>query len=75
MRHLETAVALRPGDGNSLQRGLHVRPARAEARGTRHVQRAVEAGYGNMEWAARDQDLISLHDEPDFRQLVGLKPV
>jgi TolB-like protein/Flp pilus assembly protein TadD len=76
VRQLEMAVALRPADGNVLYNaactyGLLALKPEALAM----FKRAVEAGYGNMEWAARDQDLISLHDEPDFRQLVGLKPV
>jgi hypothetical protein len=35
-------------------------------------RKAVEAGYGNKEWAARDTDLACLHDMPEFRSLVGL---
>jgi hypothetical protein len=35
-------------------------------------RKAVEAGYGNKEWAARDTDLDCLHDVPEFRAMVGL---
>ena len=37
-------------------------------------RKAVEAGYGNKEWAARDTDLACLPDVPEFRSMVGLEP-
>ena len=42
MRHLQTAVALRPGDpGHPLQRRLHLRCPREESRGARDDQEGV----------------------------------
>jgi hypothetical protein len=35
-------------------------------------KKALDAGYGNREWAARDSDLACLHEDPEFRQLCGL---
>ena len=73
VRQLETAVALRPNDGNVLYNAActyGLLGAVAEALAT--FKRAVDAGYGNMEWAARDNDLICLHEQPEFRRLVGL---
>ncbi|HJY35287.1 MAG TPA: protein kinase [Vicinamibacterales bacterium] len=72
-RHLETAVALRPGDSNVLYNAactyglLGMKPQAYDT-----FRKAVEAGYGNKEWAARDTDLACLHDMPEFRSLVGL---
>ena len=72
-RHLQTAVALRPNDGNTLYNaactyGVLARKAEAlEA-----LKKAIAAGYGNLNWAARDSDLDCLHDDPEFRKLVGL---
>jgi tetratricopeptide (TPR) repeat protein len=73
VRQLHTAVALRPGDGNVLYNaactyGLMSRKAEA----LDMFLKALEAGYGNREWAARDSDLECLHDEPEFRRLCGL---
>ena len=73
IRHLETAVALRPGDSNVLYNAactyglLGMKPQAYDT-----FRKAVEAGYGNKEWAARDTDLACLHDMPEFRSLVGL---
>jgi serine/threonine protein kinase/Tfp pilus assembly protein PilF len=76
IRHLQTAVALRPSDGNTLYNaactyGVLLRKADALAT----LKKAFAAGYGNLNWAARDSDLDCLHDEPEFRKLVGLTEV
>jgi serine/threonine protein kinase/Flp pilus assembly protein TadD len=73
IRHLQTAVALRPNDGNTLYNaactyGVLIR--KAEALET--LKKAFAAGYGNLNWAARDADLDCLHDDPEFCKLVGL---
>jgi serine/threonine protein kinase/Flp pilus assembly protein TadD len=73
VRHLQTAVALRPNDGNTLYNAActyGVLGRKADALET--LKKAVAAGYGNMNWAARDSDLDCLHDDPEFRSLVGL---
>jgi hypothetical protein len=36
------------------------------------LKKAIAAGYGNLNWASRDTDLDCLHDDPEFRMLVGL---
>ena len=73
VRQLQTAVALRPSDGNVLYNaactyGLMTRKTEA----LEMFKRALDAGYGNREWAARDSDLECLHDDPEFRRLCGL---
>ena len=73
IRHLKTAVALRPNDPNTLYNAActyGVMGRKAEALET--VKRAFASGYGNTAWASNDSDLQCLHDEPDFRKLVGL---
>jgi serine/threonine protein kinase/Flp pilus assembly protein TadD len=73
IRHLKTAVALRPNDPNTLYNAActyGVLGRKAEALET--VKRAFAAGYGNTNWASNDSDLSCLHDEPEFRRLVGL---
>ncbi len=70
---LKTAVALRPGDPNTLYNAActyGVLGRKAEALDTIH--KAFACGYGNPNWAANDSDLECLHDEPEFRKLVGL---
>ncbi len=73
IRHLQTAVALRPGDSNILYNaacayGLLGR--KVEALET--FKKALTTGYSNRNWAANDSDLNCLHDNPEFRKLVGL---
>jgi tetratricopeptide (TPR) repeat protein len=76
MRQLQTAVTLRPGDPNTLYNvacTYGVLKKRAEALDT--FKKAIAAGYSNVNWAARDSDLDCLHDDPEFRKLVGLGEV
>jgi len=73
IRHLQTAVALRPNDGNTLYNAActyGVLARKSEALET--LKKAFAAGYGNLNWAARDSDLDCLHDNPEFQKLVGL---
>jgi Flp pilus assembly protein TadD len=73
IRHLQTAVALRPNDPNILYNAActyGVLTRKAEALAT--LKKAICAGWGNPNWAARDADLDCLHDDPEFRKLVGL---
>jgi serine/threonine protein kinase/Flp pilus assembly protein TadD len=72
MRHLQTAVALRPGDPNTLYNAActyGVLGQKAAALET--VKKAFAAGYGNRNWAAQDTDLDLLHDDPEFQKLVN----
>jgi len=73
IRHLQTAVALRPGDGSTLYNAActyGVLQKKAEALDM--LSRAREAGYSNIEWAARDPDLACLRDDPEFKRLCGI---
>jgi serine/threonine protein kinase/Tfp pilus assembly protein PilF len=74
IRHLQTAVALRPNDGNTLYNAacaFGILNRKAECLDT--LKKAIAAGYGNLNWAARDTDLDCLHDNPEFQKLVGLE--
>jgi serine/threonine protein kinase/Tfp pilus assembly protein PilF len=73
IRHLQTAVALRPNDGNTLYNAACTYGClkrKTEALDT--LKRAIAAGYGNLNWAARDPDLNCLHDDAEFRSIVGM---
>jgi len=73
VRHLQTAVALRPKDTNTLYNAAcayGLMKLKAEAMET--VRQALAAGYGNLDWMSKDPDLDCLHDDPEFRKLVGL---
>ncbi len=75
IRHLQTAVALRPSDPNILYNAActyGVMDRKQEALET--LKKAFAAGYGNQNWASRDADLRCLHDDPEFRKLVGIDP-
>jgi non-specific serine/threonine protein kinase len=72
VRHLQTAVALRPNDGNTLYNAActyGVLGKKAEALET--LKKAFAAGYGLKDWAAKDKDLDCLHDDPEFQKLVA----
>jgi len=72
IRHLQTAVALRPGDPSTLYNAActyGVLGKKAEALET--LKKAFAMGYSNQDWAARDTDLVCLHDNPEFQKLVG----
>ena len=71
VRQLQTAVALRPGDSNVLYNAActyGVLEKKAEA--LEMLTRAIAAGYGNVDWARRDPDLVCLHDDPEFDRLM-----
>jgi tetratricopeptide (TPR) repeat protein len=72
VRHLETAVALRPNDTNVLYNAACTYGSlkrKAEALDT--LKKAIAAGYGNLDWASRDPDLACLRGDPEFLRLVG----
>jgi tetratricopeptide (TPR) repeat protein len=72
VRQLQTAVALRPNDGNILYNAActyGILGKKAEAFET--IKKAFAAGYGNPAWAAKDSDLACLHGDPEFQKLVG----
>ena len=74
IRHLQTAVALRPDDANTLYNAActyGVLGKKAEALET--LKKSFAAGYGNRHWAAKDSDLDCLHEDPEFQKLVGLR--
>jgi non-specific serine/threonine protein kinase len=74
VRHLQTAVALRPKDTNTMYNAActyGVLKRKTEALET--VKKALAAGYGNLDWMSKDPDLDCLHDVPEFRKLVGLE--
>jgi tetratricopeptide (TPR) repeat protein len=72
VRHLQTAVALRPGDPSTLYNAActyGILGKKAEALDA--LKKAFAAGWGNQNWAANDSDLDCLHDDPEFQKLVG----
>jgi TolB-like protein/Flp pilus assembly protein TadD len=72
VRHLQTAIALRPGDPSTLYNAactFGVLGKKAEALDA--LKKAFAAGWGNKNWAANDTDLDCLHDDPEFQKLVG----
>ena len=75
IRHLETAVALRPNDGNTVYNAACTYGLLGKKREALETfRKAVMAGYSNVDWAKRDSDLQCLHDEPEFIKLVSGNP-
>jgi tetratricopeptide (TPR) repeat protein len=72
IRQLQTAVALRPGDPNTLYNAActyGILGKKAEALET--IKKAFAVGYSNPGWAGTDSDLDLLHDDPEFQKLVA----
>ena len=72
MRELQIAVALRPKDPNihynaACVYGILGRKAEALAM----LRKSKETGFAYMDWAARDPDLASLREDPEFQALLG----
>ena len=71
-RHLQMAIALRPNDTNVLYNAActyGILNKKQEALDS--LKKAIECGYGNLEWIKRDPDLLLLRDEPEFQKLVN----
>jgi serine/threonine protein kinase/Flp pilus assembly protein TadD len=74
VRHLQTAVALRPNDANVLYNAACAYGVMKRKSDTLEMlNRAVAAGYGNLDWMRNDPDVDCVHDEPEFKKLVGLE--
>jgi serine/threonine protein kinase/Flp pilus assembly protein TadD len=70
-RHLQMAIALRPNDTNVLYNAActyGILNKKKEALDT--LKKAIECGYGNLEWIKQDPDLLLLRDDPEFQKLV-----
>jgi len=73
LQQLNMALTLRANEPSILYNAActyGILGKKAEALET--AEKAVAAGYGNLDWAARDSDLECLHDDPQFQKLVGL---
>ncbi len=71
VRGLEATVALRPSDPHSLYNvacTYGLLGMKREA--LEMLKQAIAAGYGELNWAARDPDLSCLHDAPEFQGLL-----
>ena len=67
----EKAVATRPKDSLTLYNAAcayGILNMKQETLAT--FKRAIEAGYRNPEWAARDNDLACLHNAPEFQRFI-----
>jgi serine/threonine protein kinase/cytochrome c-type biogenesis protein CcmH/NrfG len=72
---VEKAVAMRGNDPITLYNAACTYGnlnMKAEALAT--LKKAVEAGYHNPDWAARDNDLACIHDDPEFQRLIKEPP-
>ncbi len=73
IRELQTVLLLRPNDPNIQYNAACVYAnLNRKAEALELLRKAKASGFGSMDWAARDPDLACLHDEPEFRRLVGM---
>ncbi|HKS96912.1 MAG TPA: protein kinase [Terriglobia bacterium] len=71
IKELQKAVALRPDDFNILYNAACTYAILNKKREALDLlKRAAKVGFLTMDWVARDPDLASLHDEPEFQQLL-----
>src|SRR5271170_3561243 len=71
--HLEKAVAMRPNDPNVLYNAActyGLMQMKNEA--LMMLAKSAETGFSDFEWASRDPDLASLHDEPEFKRVLDM---
>ena len=71
--HLERAVAMRPNDPNVLYNAAcsyGLMQMKNEA--LMMLAKSAETGFSDFEWASRDPDLASLHDEPEFKRVLEM---
>ena len=74
IRHLQTAVALRPGDANTLYNAACTCCLlENRTRALEMLKKAFAAGYVRRDWAANDPDLDFVHDDAEFQELVADK--
>ena len=74
VRQLQTAVALRPNEAGILYNaGCTYAIMKRKSETLELLKRAVANGYGNLDWMRKDPDLDCVHDEPEFKKLVGLE--
>ena len=70
VKDLEKAIALRPNDSTILYNAACAYAClgrKPDALAT--LRQAIAHGYHNLEWMARDADLVSLRDDPEFQLL------
>jgi serine/threonine protein kinase/cytochrome c-type biogenesis protein CcmH/NrfG len=68
---LEKTVAMRPNDPNTLYNAActyGILNMKQEALSM--FRRAVEVGYSNPDWPARDSDLACIHNDPEFIRII-----
>jgi adenylate cyclase len=67
----ERALALRPDDGAThYNAGCRAALQGDVATAIALINRAVDLGYGHVDWLLNDNDLASLHGDPRFEQVV-----
>lgn len=71
VRHVETAVALRPTDSSVLYNAACAYGILTRKKDTIDMlRRAKDVGYGNWGWVTRDPDLECVRDDPEFKAIV-----
>src|SRR5271156_1544608 len=69
-QQIERAVAMRPGDPNVLYNAACTYSLLgSKDESLAMLVKAAEAGFSDFEWASRDSDLASLHEEPEFKRV------
>jgi serine/threonine protein kinase/cytochrome c-type biogenesis protein CcmH/NrfG len=74
LREVNMVLAMRPNDSNIIYNSACIYGIFNQKKEALDLLRkARDTGFPNLDWAARDPDLASLHDDPDFQALISSK--
>ncbi len=74
LREVDMVLAMRPNDSNIIYNSACIYGIFNQKKEALDLLRkARDTGFPNLDWAARDPDLVCLHDDPEFQALLSSK--
>ena len=74
LREVDMVLAMRPNDSNIIYNSACIYGIFNQKKEALDLLRkARDTGFPNLDWAARDPDLVCLHDDPEFQALLNSK--
>jgi serine/threonine protein kinase/cytochrome c-type biogenesis protein CcmH/NrfG len=74
LREVDMVLAMRPNDSNIIYNSACIYGIFNQKKEALDLLRkAKDTGFPNLDWAARDPDLVCLHDDPEFQALLSSK--
>jgi serine/threonine protein kinase/cytochrome c-type biogenesis protein CcmH/NrfG len=76
LREVNMVLAMRPNDSNIIYNSACIYGIfNQKKEALELLRKARDTGFPNLDWAARDPDLVCLHDDPEFQALLNSKSV